>query len=122
MTMLAIIASSVLTLAAAHHSDAGGLPLNRGVYVETGTSCSGAPMSARSWFGDGFVIQGPHVRCEATRVRRQGQDRFVVSEICRDEMAPDQSYRVVNRIRVISSTEYQIENRFGRFQARWCRD
>ena len=121
MNMLIIIASGALALAAAHPHP-GGLPLTRGVYVETGTPCREAPMSARSWFGDGYVIQGPHVRCEATHVRRSGLGQFVVSEICRDEMAPDQSYRVTNSVRVISPTEYQIENRFGRFQARWCRD
>jgi hypothetical protein len=100
---------------------AGGLLLDRGVYVDVGSPCGGAAMAAHSWYsGSGYVIEAPHARCKLLNVRRRGRGVFEVKETCRDESMPDSDYGVSERIRVISSTEYLVRNNFGRFHARWC--
>lgn len=102
---------------AATHS----LPLRRGVYAEVSTDCHGAPSSARSRFGGGYVIQHPHAQCLVRSAARAGPSRFVVTERCFEYGDRTKPFDVVNRIRVLSRTEYQLDNEFGRFHARWCR-
>lgn len=101
----------------------GGLALERGVYVDVDSPCRGGAMANRSWYGgSGYVIQAAHAQCRATHVRRLGRNSFEVREVCRDESMPNSDYRITERVHVLSATEYLLENNFGRFHARWCRE
>ena len=121
MFLRALLASAAILGAGRSHHPAESLPLTRGVYVDVGTSCRGAATSERSWFGGGDVIQASHAHCDALSASRKGPARYLVVNLCRAEGAAA-SYRVVDRITVVSSTEFELENRFGRFHARWCRE
>lgn len=121
MTIRAILSSAAVIAAGLLHHPAGPLPLASGVYVDVGAPCRGAPTSARTWFGGGDEIQASHARCEPLSVVRNGPRRYVITSACRADGSPT-AYRVVDRIKVISSTEYEIENGFGRFHSRWCRE
>ena len=120
---MSLTAIAAVILAASVTSHPGGLQLERGAYVDANTACREAPSSTRSWYsGSGFVIQAPHAHCDPIHVRRRGQSRFEVRETCRDESMPNSDYRITERVHVLSSTEYMVENNFGRFHARWCRE
>jgi hypothetical protein len=117
-----LVAISAAVMAAALPAHAGGLPLERGSYVDANTPCRDAPTSARSWYGgSGYVIQAPHAHCEAVHVRRRSSSVFEVMETCRDESMPHSDYRITERIKVIDPMEYLVRNNFGRFHARLCR-
>ena len=96
------------------------LPLEHGVYIEAGTPCRGADSAAHSWFGGGYVIQGPHARCELKSAARSDPTNYVVSLRCYENGDPTLPYDVVDKVKIVSPHEYQLENQFGRFQARWC--
>ncbi len=120
MSVLSIIGAAALAAGAPAHP-AGGLSLERGVYVSVGAPCADAANSAHSWYGGtGYVIQAPHARCRALHVGRPAHHAFDVMLTCRDESMPNSDYRVHERIQVVSPTEYVIRNDFGRFHARWC--
>ena len=122
MPLLTIIAAAAIAASATAHP-AGGLSLERGAYVSAGVPCADAANSAHSWYsGSGYVIQAPHARCRALRVRLRGHGVFEVVQTCRDESMPNSDYRVHERIQVIGPTEYVVKNDFGRFHARWCRE
>ena len=122
MPLLTIIAAAAIAASATAHP-AGGLSLERGAYVSAGVPCADAANSAHSWYsGSGYVIQAPHARCRALRVRLRGHGVFEVLQTCRDESMPNSDYRVHERIQVIGPTEYVVKNDFGRFHARWCRE
>jgi len=97
------------------------LPLERGAYVDSATPCGGADSAARTWFGGGYVIQAPHARCELKQATQTGAVDYVVSLRCYENGDRSMPYDVVDRVTVISSREYELENQFGRFRARWCR-
>jgi hypothetical protein len=121
MIIRGLLATAALVAASLLHHPAGSLALTRGVYVEADMPCRGAPMSARSWFGGGYEIQASHAHCDARTVVRKGTGRYVVVGACR-AVGGAASYRVVDHITVISPTEFKLENEFGSFHARWCRD
>lgn len=115
------IAAAALATAAAGHP--GGLPLQRGVYVQVDRACHDEASSASSWYGgSGYVIQASHSHCVAVHVRRRGHGVFEVRETCRDESMPHSGYRVTETIRVLNPTEYLVHNDFGRFHARRCHE
>ena len=120
MSTIISLALSVVTLAVAPSANAGSLPLRPGVYVDASSVCRGAPASAMTWFGGGFVIQAPHARCVLASVSHPRPDTYRVVKTCYENGDPKLSFRLIDRIKVISPTEYQLKNRFGRFAARWC--
>ena len=120
MSIFISLALSVATLAAAPGANAGSLPLRPGVYVDASSVCRGAPAAARTWFGGGFVIQAPHARCVLASVSYRRPDTYRVVKTCYENGDPKLTFRLIDRIKVISPTEYQLENRFGRFTSHWC--
>jgi hypothetical protein len=121
MSALPALGAALIAVSAPMHQV--GLPLERGAYVDVRTSCHDAAMAAHSWYrGTGFVIQAPHANCKAVHVRRMGKGVYEVDQTCRDEAMPNSDYMVLDRIQVLSLTEYVIRNNFGRFHARLCRE
>jgi hypothetical protein len=118
---LALGLASLAALASADAPAGASLPLERGVYIDSGSPCRGAASAARSWFGGGFVIQAPHARCELKSATQAGPTDYVVSLRCYENGDPALPYDVVDKVKIVSPREYQLENQFGRFQARWCR-
>ncbi|HXQ12294.1 MAG TPA: hypothetical protein VN805_14960 [Caulobacteraceae bacterium] len=108
-------------LAVASTAVAGGsLSLRHGRYVDVGSECLGATSAGKSWFGGGYVFQAPHVQCEAVRVAHVAPDRYRVVTRCFENADRSLPFVVVNHIRLIGHTEYELKNRFGAFHARWC--
>jgi hypothetical protein len=120
MSTISSLALSVLALAATAGADRQSLPLRPGVYVDAGSECRGAASSAKTWFGGGFVIQAPHAQCTLRSVAHPHSDTFRVVKQCNENGDVGMKFRLVDHIRIISPTEYQIDNRFGRFHSRWC--
>lgn len=121
MSALSALAASLITVSAPLHQT--GLPLERGVYVDTRTSCRDAAQADHSWYrGTGYLIEAPHAHCKAVRVRRMGRRIYEVDQTCRDEAMPNSDYMVLDRIEVLSPTEYSLRNNFGHFHARLCRE
>lgn len=117
MNALALLAAGAVAL-----TTVAGLPLRRGAYVDASGECRGASAS-RSWFeGAGYIIQHHHARCELKSVTRPGPRRYAVAKRCYEYGDRLKGYDVVDRIRIISEGEYQLDNRFGSFHARWCHD
>lgn len=114
------LALATLSLAASSAIAGGALPLRHGRYVDVGSECLGAASSAKSWFGGGYVFQAPHVQCEAVRAVRVAPDRYRVVARCFENGDRKMSFMIVDHIRTIGHTEYELKNRFGRFRARWC--
>jgi len=114
----AALASLVLLASAGTSADS--LSLRHGRYVDVAADCSGAPSSASSWFGGGYVLQSSHAHCEAVRVERLASDRFHVVASCYESSDARLTFRLDERIRLIGHHEYELENRFGRTHARWC--
>jgi hypothetical protein len=108
-------------LAVASTAVAGGsLPLRHGRYMDVGSECLGATSASKSWFGGGYVFQASHVQCEAVRVAHVAPDRYRVVARCFENGDRTLPFVVVDQIRLIGHTEYELENRFGAFHARWC--
>jgi hypothetical protein len=121
MPILSAIGVALIAVSAPSHST--GLPLERGAYVDVKTSCREAAMANHSWYsGSGYVITAPHAHCQAVQVRRFGKRVYEVDQTCRDEAMPKSDYMVLDRIQVLSPTEYVIHNNFGTFHARLCRE
>jgi hypothetical protein len=114
---LAVGLASVTAVASA---DDASLPLERGVYIESGSPCRGADSAAHSWFGGGYVIQAPHARCELKSATLADGADYVVTLRCYENGDPTLPYDVVDKVKIVSRHEYQLENQFGRFHARWC--
>lgn len=121
MSALAFLAAGAVALTPVAGAAPHALPLQRGVYDESSAGCRGATVS-RSWFGGGYVIQHPHARCEFRSVTRLGPRRYAVAKRCYEYGDRLKRFDVIDRIRIFSRDEYQLDNRFGRFHARWCHD
>jgi hypothetical protein len=121
MRINATIILGVLAFSTSVYADTGSLPLRPGVYVDTAASCHGATSSTRSWFGGGYVIQAPHARCVAKAVSQSGPTRYRLTLRCYEQGDPTLAFDLAERVRIVSRREYELENRFGRFRARWCR-
>jgi len=81
----------------------------------------GAASATQTWFGGGYVIQAPHAHCSVKSVAQEGGADYLVTAECRENAEPASTVERVDRIRIVSDTEYQLENAYGRFHARWCR-
>lgn len=112
--------AGVLALAASSAIAGGSLPLRHGRYVDVGSECLGAASSAKSWFGGGYVLQAPHVQCQPVNVAHVAPDRYRVVARCFENGDRALPFTVVDHIRLIGHTEYELQNRFGAFRARWC--
>ena len=111
-----------LAAASLHAADSpASLPLERGVYVEADSPCAGAESSTRSWFGGGYVIQAPHAHCEFKSVTPSDPANYEVTLQCYENGDPSLPYTVVDKVKVVGPREYELQNQFGRFHARWCR-
>ena len=121
MNGLAFLAATALALTPVAGATRHDLPLRRGVYDEPSAGCRG-PTVSRSWFGGGYLIQHPHARCEFRSVIRLGPRRYAVGKTCYEYGDHLKRFDVIDRIRIVSRDEYRLDNRFGRFHARWCHD
>jgi hypothetical protein len=110
-----------LAAAAVLAADQPSLPLEHGVYVETDSPCAGAESSTRSWFGGGYVIQAPHAHCEFKSVTQPDAADYVVTLQCYENGDRSLPYDVVDKVKIVGPREYELQNQFGRFRARWCR-
>jgi hypothetical protein len=124
MAMNAVIglALAAMALSAPTPLKSGSLPLRRGVYVDVGAGCAGAASSAKSWFGGGYVIQASHAQCKLKAVIRSDRTHYLVTLRCNENGDPTMPFVVVDHVRLVSHTEYEMTNRFGRFRSRWCRN
>jgi hypothetical protein len=115
-----LLAVATLSLIASAAVAGGSLPLRHGRYVDVGSECLGAASAGKSWFGGGYVFQAPHVQCQAVKVARVASDRYRVVDRCFENADRSLPFVVVEHIRLIGHTEYELTNRFGAFHARWC--
>jgi hypothetical protein len=111
------VALAAASLAASAPTVQGSLPLRHGRYVAVDAPCFGAPSSAESWFGGGYVLQSPHADCTVARV---AVDRYRVVVRCLENGDRSLPFTLVERIRLIGHRQYELDNRFGHVHARWC--
>lgn len=119
--LITAAAASVSGPASAAKS-APGLPIRSGAYAEASSQCGDAGSSDLSWFGGGYVIQSPHARCSLKSVRRLGKADYLVVETCLADSGPGASFRLINKLHIVSPRQYRLSNSQGHFAARWCRD
>ena len=117
---VAVVALAAALFAVSGQPAKGGLPLRHGRYVEIDAPCLGASSSSESWFGGGYAFQAPHVQCKAVQVARLAPDRYRVVERCFENADRARPFAIVEHVRLLSHTEYELENRFGAFRSRWC--
>jgi len=120
MSLSRLLAVAALVTLASTAIAGGSLPLRHGRYVDVGAECLGSASSGRSWFGGGYVFQAPHVQCQAVKVAHIAPDRYRVVARCFENADRTLPFVVVDHIRLIGHTEYELKNRFGAFHARWC--
>lgn len=77
--------------------------------------------STRSWFGGGCVIQAPHAHCEFKSVTQPGPADYIVTLRCYENGDRALPCEAVDKVRIVGSREYDLQNQFGRFRARWRR-
>jgi hypothetical protein len=121
-TLVGLILSTFALAALGLAGGGQGLPLRHGDYVEAATPCTGAPSSARLWFGGGYVLHTPHAHCEARRHRATGPADVEVSLRCYEQGERAAPFARRDHIAIASHTEFTLANDFGHGRYRWCRD
>ncbi|MGH7024124.1 MAG: hypothetical protein ACREEB_11115 [Caulobacteraceae bacterium] len=120
MTILLTMGAGALALSALAAPGPRSLPLRRGVYVVGSAECVGASSASKAWFGGGVMIHQPHASCDLVQASRTGPMTWEIAKRCFEYGNHARPFAVVDRIRIVSHTEYELNNRFGRFDAHWC--
>jgi hypothetical protein len=114
------LALSILALTSSSTRESERLPLRRGHYVDVNSGCFTAASAAKTWFGGGYVIQAPHASCELKTVKRLGLHDYTVSMRCYENGDRAMPFARNDHVKIVSHTEYELENAFGKFRSRWC--
>ncbi len=116
-TFLVIIA---LTGAAAP-AQADSLPIDRGYYVESGTSCEKASNATITLY-DGVSFGEAHMQCRKRLLGKLADGSYRITESCRDMQGRGGPWQTLVSTYVISSrTEFTTTTPFGKFSYRYCK-
>src|SRR5665213_3058034 len=114
------LAFSILALTSFSAREAERLPLRRGHYVDVNSGCFTAASATGTWFGGGYVIQAPHASCELKTVKRLGPHDYSVLMRCYENGDRAMPFARNDHVKIVSHTEYELENAFSKFRSRWC--
>ena len=110
---------AMLSDASAHAADS--LPLQRGYYVQSDTSCQRASNATISLY-DGVSFGAAHVECRKPVIRKTPDGTYQMTERCRDMQGNGASWETFKSSYVFKSrTEFVETTSYGTFSFRYCK-
>jgi hypothetical protein len=115
------IALSAIALAATPALARELLPLQRGFYVATDTSCREASDATITLY-NGASFGQAHAQCRRWSAEQQADGTFQVRKSCRDAQSARSRWQTrTETYQIVSRTEFVETNEFGQFRSRYCK-
>lgn len=116
---MTLVLTAMLSTATAAAADS--LPIERGYYVQSTTTCQQASNATITLYG-GVSFGNAHVECRKPAIRKLADGSHQITENCRDTQGRGGQWTAfTTKYAVLSRTEFAAINLYGTFSYRYCK-